>query len=277
MAHAKTRKAPRAKAPAAAARSARSCGLRTRGSLREPHPEDSGLKTIGRCPTGVPGFDRLIEGGLVCGSSNIVAGGCGSGKSTFAMQFLYSGAMNGEPGIYITFEQDPEDLRNMAARFGMDIAPLEAKGLFSIMVVDPSKIMNLVKEGYGQIVEEIRKMKARRVVVDSLSAFEIMVTNDFERRRVLFSFSRWLRKAGCTTLLISEIGQSIAQERDFDVSEFMADGVIVLYDVLQQSVRERAIEVLKMRQTKILRKICPFRFEDNGIVVYPDEEIFTMS
>lgn len=219
----------------------------------------------------------MIEGGLVCGSSNIVAGGCGSGKSTFAMQFLYSGAMNGEPGIYITFEQDPEDLRNMAARFGMDIAPLEAKGLFSIMVVDPSKIMNLVKEGYGQIVEEIRKMKARRVVVDSLSAFEIMVTNDFERRRVLFSFSRWLRKAGCTTLLISEIGQSIAQERDFDVSEFMADGVIVLYDVLQQSVRERAIEVLKMRQTKILRKICPFRFEDNGIVVYPDEEIFTMS
>jgi circadian clock protein KaiC len=241
-------------------------------TISDPKSQDS----QGRCSTGVPGFDRLIEGGLVYGSSNVLAGGCGSGKSTFAMQFLYHGAMNGEPGIYVSFEQEPDDLRAMAARFKMGLPELEAKGLISIISVDPSKIMNLVKEGYGQIVEEIRKMGARRVVVDSLSAFEIMMTSDFERRRVLFGFSRWLRRNGCTTILISEIGQSIAQERDFDVSEFMADGVIVLYDVLQQSVRERAIEVLKMRQTKILRKICPFRFEENGLVVYPDEEIFTM-
>jgi len=164
----------------------------------------------------------------------------------------------------------------MAVRFGMDLPALEAKGLISIISVDPSKIMNLVKEGYGQIVEEVRKIGAKRVVIDSLSAFEVMLKDDFERRRVLFNFSRWLKKKGCTTILISEIGKSIANERQFDVSEFMADGVIVLYDVLQQSVRERAIEVLKMRQTKILRKICPFRFESNGVVVYPDEEIFTM-
>jgi len=229
-----------------------------------------------RCPTSIPGFDRLVEGGLVCGSSVVLAGGCGSGKSTFAMQFLYNGAMTGEPGIYVTFEQEPQDLRDMAVRFGMDLPALEAKGLISIISVDPSKIMNLVKEGYGQIVEEVRKIGAKRVVIDSLSAFEVMLKDDFERRRVLFNFSRWLKKKGCTTILISEIGKSIANERQFDVSEFMADGVIVLYDVLQQSVRERAIEVLKMRQTKILRKICPFRFESNGVVVYPDEEIFTM-
>jgi KaiC/GvpD/RAD55 family RecA-like ATPase len=80
-----------------------------------------------------------------------------------------------------------------------------------------------------------------------------------------------------TTLLISEIGQSITHDRAFDVSEFMADGVVVLYDVLRGSILERAIEVLKMRQTHIIRKICPFRFEKGGIVIYPEEEIFEIN
>lgn len=243
------------------------------GSKKDPYP----ITKLERCPTRIPGFDKLIEGGLVRGSSVVLAGGCGSGKSTFAMQFLYNGAISGEPGVYITFEQSPEDLRGMALRFGMDICKLEEKGLLSILSIDPSKIMNLIREGYGQIVEEIRKLGARRVVVDSMSAFEIMMKEDFERRRVIFNFSRWLRMHDCTTIMISEISNSITHEREFDVSEFMADGVITLYDVLQQSVRERAIEVLKMRQTKIIRKICPFRFEEGGVVVYPEEEIFAVS
>ncbi len=237
-------------------------------------PAGKRSSTCRRCPTGIPGFDKLISGGLVCGSTNVLTGGCGSGKSTFAMQFLYTGLQAGEPGVYITFEQDPDDLRSSALQFGMDLEQYEKKGMLTILEVDPTKIMNLVKEGYGQIVEQIVKMKARRVVIDSLSAFEIMLKDDFERRRTLFTFSKWLRKHDCTSIMILEIGQTITKERDFDVSEFMSDGVIVLYDVLRQSIRERAIEVLKMRQTNIIRKICPFRFEGCGVVVYPEEEIF---
>jgi circadian clock protein KaiC len=233
------------------------------------------IKIREKIQSGIPGFDKLLGGGLPQGNIVIVSGGCGVGKSTFCMQYLYDGAMKGEPGIYITFEQSADSIKESAYQFGMDLDALEKQRLLNVMEVEPTKILNLVKEGYGQLVEEVNRMGAKRVVVDALNAFEIMFREDFERRRVLFDFFRWLRQHDLTCLVISEIEQTLHENRDVDISEFIADGVVHMYSILQNNVREFAIEIIKMRQAKVLTKVCPFRFENNGIVVYPEEEVFS--
>jgi circadian clock protein KaiC len=234
-----------------------------------------------RLPTGIKGFDELVEGGLVQGSTTALVGGTGVGKSIFGLQFIYAGAKKGEPGVYITFEQDADSLRSSAARFGMDLTKVEENGMLTIAEADPSKVLNLVKEGYGQIVEDIVKKKAVRVVVDSLSAFESMVQDDFERRRTIVGLSKWLNDHGCTTVMLAEAEETITitdkgepeVARETDVAESVADGAIVIYDVLTGNVRSKALEVVKMRNTEITPKICPMEFGKDGIVVCPKHKI----
>ena len=113
-----------------------------------------------RVPTGVPGLDGMVEGGFKRNNTVLVVGGCGSGKSTLAMQYLYYGALHGEPGVYVTFEEDPEQVRENMSRHGWDLRSMEKSGKLKIIRVDPAEVVHLIEQEYGTIVDAINDLKA---------------------------------------------------------------------------------------------------------------------
>lgn len=226
-----------------------------------------------RILSGIPGLDDMIEGGLKKRSNILVTGGCGSGKTTFCMQFLVSGAQSGEPGIYITFEEDVEPMKENMLRYGWDLNTFIKDKKLEILRIDPKDVMHVVKEDYGEIVDGISDIKAQRVVVDSISSIEMMIQDEFERRKHILNLIAWLRHHNCTTLMIAEAEQSINAYSRHGVIEFIVDGVIVLYNLRRESARHRALEVLKMRGTNHVTKIVPFMI-GKGIELLPKQKLF---
>jgi KaiC/GvpD/RAD55 family RecA-like ATPase len=227
-----------------------------------------------RIPTGIPGLDEMIEGGFKRGRTFLVVGGCGSGKSTLCMQYLYNGAKAGEAGVYVTLEEFPAKMKDDFARYGWELDELERQGGLKIIRIEPKEILNVIKENYGQIVDAINDIAAKRVVIDSISTIELMVQEAYKKRESILMLCEWLGKHDCTSLIISESEQHLGEYSRHGVVEFLVDGVIVLYNVQRGDMRENAIEVLKMRGTKHAKKIVPFTIE-NGINVFPREQVFS--
>lgn len=226
-----------------------------------------------RVKTGVPGLDEMIEGGFKKQNTILVSGGCGSGKSTLAMQYIYEGAKMGEPGIYITFEEYPDAIKSNFVRYGWDINAMEKDNKIRILRIDPQDVMHVIKENYGAIVDGINDIKAKRIVIDSISSIEAMIENDYERRRAVIELLGWLRENKCTSMLIGEAEQDPNAYSRHGVIEFAVDGVVVMYNIRRENARHRALEVLKMRGTNHMTKIVPFMIQ-NGIMVLPKQKLF---
>ena len=232
--------------------------------------------TISRVPSGVTGLDELVEGGFERGSSVLLTGGAGTGKTTFALQFLYYGAKDhGEPGIYITFEEDKDSIYRHNARFGWDFKALEEKGLFNVLAYKPHQVNKLMQEGGGPIRDAIQAMKAKRLVIDSITAYALLFQDEYQRRQSILDFFDLLRKWGCTVVIISELPPHIAEVKEGSIG-FLTDAIVALYYQKREDkdVRVHSLEVLKMRGTKHTNKVCALTFESNGIVIYPDVEVF---
>lgn len=226
-----------------------------------------------RIATGIPGLDEMIEGGFKQSNTILVTGGCGSGKTTLAMQFLYSGALTGEPGVYVTFEEEPDQIRENMMRYGWDISKLEAEKKLKIMRIEPQDIMHIIKQEYGGIVDAINDLKAKRVVIDSLTSIETMIEGEFEKRQGVLKLIRFLQKSKCTTLMIAESEQDPTKYSRHGIMEFVVDGVIVLYNIRRGKSRIRALEILKMRGTNQMTNLVPYVI-DKGIILQPRQMIF---
>lgn len=230
---------------------------------------------IERVPTGIPGLDDMIEGGLERNSNILVVGGCGSGKSTLGVQFLYNGATEyDENGVYATFEEQSEKIKKHMMRFGWDLDKLEEEGKLKIIRIKPINVLKMIKESYGEIVTAIQEINAKRVVIDSITSIESMIKDEHERKENSIQLCEWLSNHGCTSMIISESEQTLDQYSRHGTMEFIADGVVVLYNIQKGNTIENALCVLKMRGTKHLKKIVPFNI-DKGITVFPHEQVFS--
>jgi len=228
---------------------------------------------IERISSGIAGMDNMIEGGFVKNSTVLVTGGCGSGKTTFAMQFLYEGAKAGERGVYITFEEEPAPMKDNFSTFGWDLDKLEKEKLLEILHIRPPDVLRVSKEGITDLIEDVTKIGAQRVVIDSISSVEMLIHDEYKRREALIQIMDWLRGNSCTSIMIAEAEQDPNQYTRHGVVEFVVDGVVVLYNFRQKSARHRALEVLKMRGTKHMTKMVPFIMKD-GIELMPKQHLF---
>ncbi len=233
-----------------------------------PEKKESGKEN--RVSTGVPGLDELLSGGIPKGSLTLLTGTCGTGKTLLALQFIYNGAQEGESSIYVTFEETPESLKANAKIFGWDFEDLERKGKVFFVKYDPYHVEDIIE----MLENAIRKTKARRVVIDSISALGMYVRDVPEIRKIIFGLSTVLHRLGCTTLMLSEI---LAEQKNlsrFGVEEFVADGVIVLYYTRADSQYSRSLAVWKLRGSDHSQKLHPYRITHKGLVVYPNEEAY---
>ncbi len=228
---------------------------------------------MARVPTGIPGLDELIEGGFLEGSSILVSGGPGTGKTILAMQYLYKGAEQyKEPGIYITMEEGPTNLWWNMKSFHWNITKYEQEGLMKIYrmgMIDPKDFGIRFKDEMKRIKEMAQQMNAKRLVIDSTTAFAMWMNSDEQIRYSLFKLAEELKELKVTTLMTSETMGGRDQYSRFGVEEFIADGVISLYFLPPQ----RAMFVRKMRGTKHDQKVHPYDISEKGIEVYPREEV----
>ena len=227
---------------------------------------------IERVPTGIPGLDKLIEGGFVRGSVNLISGSAGTGKTIFGCQFLLEGLRRKEPGIYLTLEQERDEILKDVARFGWDKEFLyyEKKGLFRLVSEFPSKIRDLQEK----VIESIERLNAKRFVLDSLTVAEMgwgEVKDVGKLRREVFEFIRALKRTEATSLLIVEVPEESNKLSTFGFEEFVADGVILLHYLGIGGEEFVNLQVRKMRNTNHSMNTHPFEITKNGIVIHRSE------
>jgi len=249
-----------------------------------------------RCPTGIPGLDELMEGGFPRNRSVLLSGTSGSGKTTFAIQFLCNGILQyNEPGILISLEQDPKELKSDMRKYGFDLDKLEKEG--KLVIIDtslarvgiikfddspssssftgqPDGSMSLLPDEFDidKILEIVaskaKRIGARRVVFDSLPALDFLLAKHDESkmkyliRQTLLAVNYRLKASNLTALLITESSDSATPH---DVESYIVDGVVSL--VINEALDDRTVKIKKMRQTCHTLKPKMFEFTDKGIVV----------
>ncbi len=206
------------------------------------------------------GLDKLIGGGIPEKDIILLSGECGTGKSIFGMQFLVGSK---EPGIYLSFEDEVERIADTAAGFGWDIKALHKADKLRVLRYDPFKLEDIIEvaESY------IREIKAKRVVLDSISALGMYLKDVPELRRMMLQMETVLRKNGCTALLVSEIIPGQSGISRFGVEEFVTDGVIVLRKYMAGGEYRRGLTVMKMRSTDHSNAIHSYDISGKGITV----------
>lgn len=224
-----------------------------------------------RVTSGIKGLDKLIEGGFEKSSAVLICGGGGSGKSIFATQFLVEGIKNqNETGIYISFEEVKERFFHHMLVFGWDLKSLEDQGRFIFLKYSPERIAKIVKERNKEIENSIKDVEAKRIVIDSLSAYASLFETESEKRKMLVALFDMIKEWECTTVVVAEEDQRPGIYNS-SVMGFMADAIVLIYNEREpKGLRYRAMEVFKMRGTKHESKICSMKIGEHGIEVYPE-------
>ncbi len=233
---------------------------------------------VQKLSTGINGFDLISRGGLPLGRTTLVAGTSGSAKTVFACQFLAEGIQQaGENGVFISFEESPDDIRKNMDGFGWDIAAWEQDGRWAFVDASPSVNEETVMTYdydfsalMARIEHAVRKTGALRVAMDSLGA----IFNQFEDgrtvRQELFRIASALKKLNVTAVLTAERTAEYDTVTRFGVEEFVSDNVILLRNVLEEEKRRRTIEILKFRGTVHQKGEYPFTImPGKGIIIIP--------
>lgn len=211
------------------------------------------ILTLPRVKTGISGLDELMDGGFVEKSVNLVTGPAGSGKSLFGMQFIYNGIKDyNEPGIYITIEQDSETIKTAMQTHGMDADSFMAQGkLYLIDLGEVDKDATKRSRSFIQIIgflENLIKLsRAKRLVVDSISAVGSSYNSEKDMRPELLAFVRFLRQNNVTAVLLSEaVGEKLTR---YQFEEFVSDSFITLGLKESDGKLSRTLLLRKMRFT----------------------------
>lgn len=237
---------------------------------------------IKRLKTGIKGLDELIEGGLPEKSINLVSGPPGSGKSIFSFQFLYEGALNNETGLYLSLDKNVEGLLIQSKKLGLEFKPyIENKNMkFRYLNINKKLI-------YEAMVNEILSGEYDRIVLDSITPLSEMPifsnyinnnesdiniidsqeyspnTNLPMKRLHLHYIINSLESTGSTSLITSELPMGSSLFSRDGISEFLADGVIILN--FDPTMNRRKISVMKMRNTKHTLKPQDIEISYGGI------------
>lgn len=222
-----------------------------------------------RVKTGIPGLDELLKGGIPRGSTVLLSGTAGAGKTIFCSQFIYEGIKTfNEPGLYVSVEEPVENIKKNMKSFGIDFDPWEEKGMIKLVTFDP-----LGQDLIETIRSNVATVKAKRVCIDSLVGWSILLEKPKTIRRRLLNLRMVLKELGCTSIVTTEIPVGKPGISRFNLEEFIVDGVIILNYTKKDKVFERSVVIWKMRGTDHSRKIHPFEITEKGIVVYPTEEV----
>ena len=236
-----------------------------------------------RVPSGIKGLDELLGGGFPEGRCILVVGSPGSGKTTFALQYLYHGAMLGETGLYVTLDEHPDLVKKNLQSYDWDIDGMEKKG--KLLFIDASGIRrartgdNSLVSSYGssgvdvtdftELLKTINKVvegeNVHRIALDPVTSLMLRYVEELKRRRATVAFF--------DALITSELKTSL-MDRRFQLEEFLSHGVVLLHSLFHEGNIVRAVQIEKMRGISHDTQIRPYQFGATGIEVFPKDKVF---
>jgi circadian clock protein KaiC len=217
--------------------------------------------------TRVDKLDELLGGGIPTGSSLLVAGVAGTGKTVLGLEFVYRGALAGEKGIVFSFEETDARLRAAARGLGWDFDAQLESGMVKIIFIPQPDIQ--VENHLLMMQEAITSMGAVRVVIDSFSVFVHKIKDAQIVRDKIFQLATIVQNSGAVAFFDTDIPYGSLQMSRFGVEETVVDGVIVLSSTEEGLQRERYIEVYKLRNTAHLKGRHTMTIETGGITIFP--------
>ena len=233
-------------------------------------------KGVRKIRTMIEGFDEITHGGLPIGRTTLASGTSGTGKTLFAIQFLYHGIKHFDyPGLFVTFEESPTDIIQNAYSFGWDLQELIDQGKLFILDASPDPEGQEVVGNFDlsalieRIQYAIRKYKAQHVSIDSITAVFQQYDAASVVRREIFRLVARLKQLGVTSIMTTERVEEYGPIARFGVEEFVSDNVIVLRNVLEGERRRRTVEILKLRGTTHMKGEYPFTITNDGINIFP--------
>jgi circadian clock protein KaiC len=229
--------------------------------------EITAMSTKPRVESGVIGLDKMLSGGFVSGTANLVRGAPGTGKTVLALQYLLHGVERGEPGLLISFEEFPQALQNDAQELGWDLRTWQDRGLLHLYFTSPQVLMKSLESPAGPLSELFIEKNIKRVVLDSVTHFT-RLTNDQQQLRGIYNrLINALKREGATALLLAEEGRTELQRVERGALSFVVDTIILMRYVEVESAIQRAIAVMKMRGSDHVKEIRRYEIRQGGIVV----------
>ena len=221
-----------------------------------------------RLSIGIPALDKMMGGGIPLGDSMLVAGASGTGKSAIGTHFIAEGLKLGEPGIMAVFEERPEDAVRRAKNLGQDLASAERQGKLKILYLRPLDLS--VDESLQAILDAVKEVDAKRLVIDSLVGFEMALAPGFRTdfRESLYRMMASLTGTGVTVLSTVELDESFTEFRfSHYMVSFLADDIIRLRYLDLDGVLHRILTVVKMRDSQHSKDICEYEITGKGVVL----------
>ena len=215
-----------------------------------------------RLTMGVPQLDKMMGGGLPVGYSLLVVGPSGCGKSVISTSFLEEGVRLGETGVIAAFEKSPSQL--LSGR----LEKLVASG--KVTVIDTRSLDLSIDEVMHDLVTLIKKTDAKRVVIDSLSGFELALAACFREnfRESLYRMVSVLTNMGVTVLMTAELEDRYTDLRFSSYGNaFLTDAILAMRYVVINGQFRRVISVVKVRASNHSKDICFFDITDKGFKI----------
>ncbi|WP_413160288.1 ATPase domain-containing protein [Capilliphycus salinus ALCB114379] len=231
-------------------------------------------KELPKCSTGINGLDEITKGGLPKARPTLVCGTAGCGKTLLAMEFLVRGAVQyNEPGVFIAFEETPEELTENVASLGWDLKQLSAENKISIdhIHIDPEEFQEVgeydLEALFIRLGCAIDQIGAKRIVLDTIEVLFSGLSNAAIIRSELRRLFRWLKTKGVTAIITAERGDSSLTRQGLE--EYVSDCVIRLDQRIEEEVSTRRLQIIKYRGSSHGSNEYPFLISENGISVMP--------
>jgi circadian clock protein KaiC len=221
-----------------------------------------------RLSTGVPGMDEMIGGGIVAGDAVMLTGPAGSGKSTVATQFIAEGLRQGETAVIAVFEEYPEDYLARANARNAEVGKMIAGGKLELIYLRPLDLS--VDEALAAILEAVQRLGASRIVIDSLSGFEVALAPTFREdfRESLYRLVGTLTATGVTVFMTAEVPEGFADARfTSEKVSFITDEIIVQRYVEIEGQLLRVMAVIKVRGSDHSHEFRTYEITANGVQV----------
>ncbi len=229
---------------------------------------------LAKCRTGIVGLDEITNGGLPAGRPTLICGGAGCGKTLFAMEFLVRGAQDfGEPGVFVAFEERPEELATNVESLGFDLRKLEKQKKFFVehIHIERAEIAETgeydLEALFLRLGDAIDTVGAKRIALDTLETLFGAFQNEAILRSELRRLFRWLKDRGVTAVITAERGDGRLTRQGLE--EYVSDCVIFLDHRVNEQVATRRLRVVKYRGTSHGTNEYPFLIDEDGIDVLP--------
>ena len=221
-----------------------------------------------RLSIGIPELDKMMGGGIPEGDSVLVTGASGTGKSVLATQFIAAGIRQGEPGIVAVFEERPQAYTDRAGSFGLDLVTPQQDGKLLILYLRPLDLS--VDETMNEILEAVKKIGAKRLVIDSLAGFEMALSPGFREdfRESLYRMIFALTGIGVTILSTVEVDESFTEFpfSTYSIS-FLTDDIIRLRYISVEGQLRKILVIIKMRGGNHSQDVREYEITSDGLVI----------